>query len=132
VDGLTRLLWASTDGTASLWLMGEDNIYRSFAILGPFSRWAPIGVSVGSDGYSRLMWRDLDGRMIVWSVDASGTPFNNQTCYGPYAGYMPDEISCGADGLTRVLWNNTNGTTSLWLMNPNNTLNTHYQFALQF
>ena len=43
-DGLTRVLWASPEGTGTLWLMGLDNVLRnSFGFCGDFGESSGCG-----------------------------------------------------------------------------------------
>jgi hypothetical protein len=35
-DGLLRLEWNNTDGTASLWILGADGSFAGVGVFGPF------------------------------------------------------------------------------------------------
>jgi hypothetical protein len=122
-DGLTRVLWANPLGIASLWIMNAQNEYQSSTIFGPYAGWIPNDIDVGSDDLARVLWTNtVDARAIVWSVNATGTPTNNQNFYGPFNGYTAQHVACGSDGFTRLTWVKNDGTLSFWHMSSNNTM----------
>ena len=120
-DGISRVLWTDPNGTVSLWWLNEDNSFQKNMIYGPFAGWVATDIAVGSDNLTRILWTNAnDGRAVVWSVDTTGNPTNNQNFYGPYAGYTAAALACGSDGLTRLIWANPLGIASLWIMNAQN------------
>jgi hypothetical protein len=122
-DGLTRLLWANPQGIASLWFMNPQNQALGSYTYGPYAGWIPTDIGVGSDKLARVLWTNTgDGRAVVWSVDASGNPSDNQNFYGPYPGYTAQRIACGSDGFTRLTWLSEDGILSFWHMAADNTL----------
>ena len=122
-DGLTRLLWANPQGIASLWFMNPQNQALGSYTYGPYAGWIPTDIGVGSDKLARVLWTNTgDGRAVVWSVDASGNPSDNQNFYGPYPGYTAQRVACGPDGFTRLTWLSEDGILSFWHMAADNTL----------
>ena len=122
-DGLSRLIWANPLGIASLWIMNVQNQYQSSTIFGPYTGWIPTDIDVGSDDLARVLWTNtVDGRAIVWSVNATGTPTNNQNFDGPFNGYTAQHVACGTDGFTRLTWLRGDGTLSFWHMSSENIM----------
>jgi hypothetical protein len=122
-DGLTRLIWANPLGIASYWIMTANNQMQSYTLFGPYTDWIPTDIDVDSDDLARVLWTNtVDGRAIVWSVDASGNPTNNQNFYGPFNGYTAQRVACGSDGFTRLTWLSGDGTLSFWHMAPDNIM----------
>jgi streptogramin lyase len=110
-DGLTRVLWTSEDGSASLWLEGSHGNQGSFQF-GPMSGWSAVDVAAGIAGTTHLLWTREDASVALWTLDGAGQVRTKAT-YGPYPGWTASAISDGADGLTRLLWKKLDGTAGL-------------------
>ncbi len=110
----THLLWAKTDGTASLWTINTDNSY-SHAEYGPYSGWMARAVADAPDGSVWLLWTSANGAASLWNVTNGSY---THTEYGPYASYAAVSLSVGSDGSPRLLWNKNDGTALLWTVNP--------------
>jgi streptogramin lyase len=122
-DGLTRVLWTSEGGSASLWLVGSQGNQASFQF-GAISGWSAVDVAAGVAGTTHLLWTHVDGSVALWSVDGSGHVLTNAT-YGPYPGWTALAISDGADGLTRLLWKKADGTAGLSIISSEGIIATH-------
>ena len=110
-DGVARILWTKTDGSAALWRVDASGNFTHFDY-GPFSGWTARGLAVGSDNVPRILWTNTSGQISLWSVNAQGG-FTFQY-FGPYTGYTASLIAVGADNAPRILWNKTDGSVSLW------------------
>ena len=53
-DGVTRLLWASNQNQAALWLLNAGSVLQSSQIFGPYPGWTATDVTVGSDNQTRI------------------------------------------------------------------------------
>jgi hypothetical protein len=128
-DGLTRVLWSKNDGSVGLSLIGAGGITATHRFAGD-PGWTARDIAVGSDNQTRILRANADGRMVLWSVDNSGTVTNAGTVYGPpVSGQAATRISAGADGLTRVLWTSPEGTGTLWLMSLDNVRQRSFGFG---
>jgi len=128
-DGLTRVLWNKSDGSAGLSLLGAGGIVATYRF-GGVPGLSAQDIAVGSDNRTRILWANADGRMVLWSVDNSGAVTNSGTDYGPpVSGQAATRISAGADGLTRVLWTSPEGTGTLWLMSLDNVRQSSFGFG---
>ncbi len=110
-DGVARILWTKTDGSAALWRVDSSGGFTQ-TTYGPFSGWFPQSLAVGGDNVPRIMWTYTDGTMSLWSVDAQGG-YTYQN-FGPYSGYTVYLIAVGANNVPRILWYKTDDSISLW------------------
>jgi sugar lactone lactonase YvrE len=120
-DGLSRILWRRSDGSAGLSLFGAEGPIASYR-LGPVAGWAAMDLAVGADGQTRILWTHLDGRMALWRVDDPGNPTALGPIYPPPSGFTASRVAAGPDGLTRVLWTDVNGNAVLWILSADNVL----------
>jgi len=68
-DGNSRLLWANTNGAASVWVVSPLGAFLTGREYGPYAGWAPRTLSTGSDSQSRLLWNHADTRGSLWTLD---------------------------------------------------------------
>ena len=122
-SGHTHLLWNNSDGRVMLWSIAADG---SFTVNGfgpytdgaPQNKWSATAVATGPDGKSHLLWNNTDGRVMLWTVDDSGS--FTLAGYGPYTDGAPQNVwhaaavSVGLDNGVHLLWSNTDGRAMLW------------------
>ena len=120
----THVLWNNPDGKVMLWNVAPDGTYTSNTF-GPYTDdgtqatpWHASALATGPDGKSHILWTNPDGRVILWTVDDSGS-FTYQV-YGPYtdgaAGtpWSATSLSVGPDNVAHILWTNPDGRVILW------------------
>ena len=120
----THVLWNNPDGKVMLWNVAPDGTHTS-STFGPYTDdgtqatpWHAAALATGPDGKSHILWTNPDGRVILWTVDDSGS-FTYQV-YGPYtdgaAGtpWSATSLSVGPDNVAHILWNNPDGRVILW------------------
>ena len=73
-DLYTRLLWKTSNGSVSLWLLDPAMNYVSYRAYGPYLGWEPLGISTGADNYTRMLWKYTDGTISLWLLDRSIVP----------------------------------------------------------
>ena len=107
------LLWANTDGTASVWNLHDTAPDQTCALYGPYSGWTPKAVAQGPNGSTRLLWTNTDGRAALWNL-ADTHPEATCLVYGPYPGWTATALTVGPDNAAHLLWDNADGRVSLW------------------
>ena len=138
------VLWNSADGQVQVRAVNSDGSQTTLSTFGPYTDagdqgvpgntalWRAVAVAHAPDGTLRLLWDHPDGRVMLWRLNASGTPLTI-TGYGPYddqgdAGVPGNTaiwhaigLSVGADGLTHLLWDHPDGRAMLWNVNADDT-----------
>ena len=120
----THLLWNNTDGRVILWSLAADGSF-TYHLFGPYTDgsastpWHASALATGPDGKSHLLWTNPDGRVILWTVDDSGS--FSYAVYGPYTDdgtaatpWSAKALSVGPDNILHILWTNPNGRVILW------------------
>lgn len=107
------LLWANTDGTASVWNLRDAQPDQTCALYGPYSRWTPQTLVQGPNGSTRLLWTNTDGRAALWNL-ADAHPDATCVVYGPYPGWTAKAMAVGPDNAVHLLWDNVSGEIALW------------------
>ena len=121
--GRTHLLWNNTDGRVMLWSIAQNgsftlNGFGPYTDGAPQNLWHATAVATGPDGKSHLLWNNTDGRVMLWTVDDSGS--FTLAGYGPYTDngannlWSATGVSVGPDNVVHLLWNNTDGRVMLW------------------
>lgn len=137
-------LWNSADGQVQVRGVNPDGTQTTLGTFGPYTDsgdqgvpgnaalWKAIAVARVPDGTLRLLWQHPDGRVMLWRLDASGTPLSI-TGYGPYDDTgdqgVPGNtgvwhavgLTVSADGLTHLLWDHPDGRAMLWNVNSDDT-----------
>ena len=126
----THLLWNNTDGRVILWSIAADGTF-TYQVYGPYTDgstdtpWRAAALATGPDGLSHILWTNPDGKVILWTVDDSGT--FTYAVYGPYQDGAPNTpwsakaLSVGADNVVHILWTNPDHRVILW--NVDSTFN---------
>ena len=126
----THLLWNNTDGRVILWSIAADGTF-TYQVYGPYTDgsastpWSAAALATGPDGLSHILWTNPDGKVILWTVDDSGT--FTYAVYGPYQDGAPNTpwtakaLSVGADNVVHILWTNPDHRVILW--NVDSTFN---------
>lgn len=117
-DLYTRLLWKTSNGSVSLWLLDPAMNYVSYRAYGPYLGWEPLGISTGADNYTRMLWKYTDGTISLWLLDPD-LNFVTYKQFGPYPTYIPETVSALRNGYTSVLWKRTDGEIQVWLLDNN-------------
>ncbi len=141
---LACVLWNSADGQVQVRAANSDGSQTTLGTFGPYTDsgdtgvpgntalWKAIAVVHAPDGTLRLLWQHPDGRVMLWRLNASGTPLSI-TGYGPYTDWTDTGVpgntavwhaaglSVSADGLTHLLWDHPDGRAMLWNVSSNNT-----------
>ncbi|MGO8670243.1 MAG: fibronectin type III domain-containing protein, partial [Capsulimonadaceae bacterium] len=107
-----HVLWASSNGTLSLWNYNTATGGYTEDIYGPFANWTPTAIADGPDGMTRVLWDCGGGAASIWSVNTSTGAFT-QNSFGPYPGWTASGISVTPSNITHVLWTTTGGA-SVW------------------
>ena len=120
----THLLWNNTDGRVILWSLAADGSF-TYHLFGPYTDgspntpWSAAALATGPDGKSHLLWTNPDGRVILWTVDDTGS--FSYAVYGPYTDdgtaatpWSAKALSVGPDNILHILWTNPNGRVILW------------------
>ena len=122
-SGHTHLLWNNSDGRVMLWSIAADgsftlNGFGPYTDGAPQNKWSATAVATGPDGKGHLLWNNTDGRVMLWTVDDSGS--FTLAGYGPYTDNAPQNVwhaaavSVGLDNIVHLLWSNTDGRAMLW------------------
>ena len=120
-DGVSRLLWHSPDGRATIWHVYPDGRFDTSQAYGPYvdsaGIWQAVAVSVGPDDVAHILWHSPDGRATLWFVNPDGS-FGSSQAYGPYvdsAGiWQAVALATGPDGVSRLLWHSPDGRATIW------------------
>ena len=121
--GHTHLLWNNSDARVMLWSVAQDgsftlNGFGPYTDNAPGNVWHATAVATGADGVSHLLWNNTDGRVMLWTVDDSGS--FTLAGYGPYTDNAPQNkwsavgVSVGPDNVVHLLWSNTDHRAMLW------------------
>lgn len=121
-DGVSDLLWRSTEGTVTNWLGQSDgsftNNWFNFNIHAD-SNWQIVGThDFNGDGISDIMWRSMDGTLTNWLGQANGGFLNNFSNFHVNASSNWQIAGFGdfnGDGRSDILWRSADGTVSDWL-----------------
>ena len=112
-SNVTHILWTNTNGTASVWNLGDPNPAASSHLYGPYPGWTARAIAEGGDGTPRLLWTNTSGAASLWNL-ADANPPATAHLYGPYSGWTAKALTVGPDNRAHLLWNNTSGQVSLW------------------
>jgi hypothetical protein len=131
-DGISDLLWRSTEGTVTNWLGHSDGSFTTnwsnFHIHAD-SNWQIVGThDFDGDGISDIMWRSNDGVLTNWLGQANGAFANNFSNFNVIASSNWQIAGFGdfnGDGRNDILWRSNDGTVSDWLANPNGGFTTN-------
>ena len=119
----THVLWNNTDGRVILWSTAQDgsltyHVFGPYTDGSPSTPWSAKALATGPDGKSHILWTNPDGRVILWTVDDSGS--FTYAAYGPYTDGSPSTpwsakaLSVGADNVVHLLWTNPDHRVILW------------------
>ncbi len=114
--GSAHVLWANSNGQASVWNMADASPAATCKVFGPYPGWTAQAVAEGPDGNVRLLWDSTDGQVSVWNL-ADANPAATCKLYGPYSGWSGKALAVGPDNAAHLLWDNTDGRVSLWNLN---------------
>jgi len=123
VSSHTHPLWNNSDGRVMFWNVASDgsftlNGFGPYTDNAPQNKWSATAVATGADGLSHLLWNNTDGRVMLWTVDDSGS--FTLAGYGPYTDNAPQNkwsavgVSVGPDNTVHLLWSNTDHRAMLW------------------
>ena len=82
-DGKTRLLWSSTSGAASVWVLDGAGNALSSVSFGPYAGWTAQRTAAGSDGVTRVLWQKTDATAGLWLFGANNG-VTSAFAFGPY------------------------------------------------
>jgi hypothetical protein len=114
-DGLTRILWNKSDGTAGVSVVSPDGSFATTRY-GPAAGWTALDIAVGGDGVTRVLWANENGRFVLAILDAAGQLVK----YGPIynaSDAAPLRLACGPGGSSRILFTGTDGRCFFWILN---------------
>ena len=126
-SGGPTLLWAGSNGSASIWTIDTSGNATSKTKYGSYSGWTARNYHRNNDGTANMLWVNTDGTASAWTtIDTSGNP-TSKTKYGPYPGWTAKSYHKNSDGTANMLWVNTDGTASIWTIDTSNGISKlHY------
>ena len=135
-DGVSRLLWRSPDGRATVWRVNADNSFSTSQAYGPYvdadGIWQATAISVGPDNIAHLLWHSPDGRATVWRINADNS-FSTSQSYGPYVDangiWQAVALATGPDGVSHLLWRSPDGRATIWRVNADNSFSTSQSYG---
>ena len=127
-NGVSRILWHSPDGRATLWYVNPDGTYGTSPAYGPYTDgdgiWQAVADSVGPDNVAHILWHSPDGRATFWFVNLDGTN-GTSVAYGPYndggGPWQATALATGPNGVSHIQWSHLDGRATLWFVNSNGT-----------
>lgn len=122
------LLW-NKSGAASLWKIGPTGSI-SYASFGPYSGWAPVGLSSDASGNAYILWNHAaDGEIWIYQINSSLSLSAVQD-FGPFTGWTASSFAVGSGGDIHILWSHTSdGEISLWTVSSNGSITFMYDHS---
>jgi VCBS repeat protein len=131
-DGSTSddIVWRSTSGEVSMWLMSDTEINASHDVTSGGTpvqvdpSWSMVGVGdFNDDGRADMLWRNAAGQISEWQMNGSviastGFITSQGSVVAPDATWHIVQIGdFNGDGQSDILWRSDSGAVAEWLMN---------------
>ncbi len=129
-DGGSDILWRSSSGATSMWLMdgaaiaNATAIYADGVVINPDPSWTIAGIGdFNNDKHADILWRSSSGAVAVWTMNGGNVTSgafatSNGAVAAPDASWSVAGVGdFDGDHNADVLWRKTDGTLVEWFMN---------------
>jgi hypothetical protein len=118
-NGTSDVLFQSTDGNLSIWLMSGATVAASsiFAFAAP-SVWSIRGTGdFDGDGKADILWQDTSGNVSIWEMNGAAVASSALAGFADPSWHIRATGDFNGDGKSDILFQNDNGNLSMWQMN---------------
>ena len=117
-DSMSDVLWDSTNGTPTVWLMDDTSISSRSTLPDIGNSWRILSTAhFNTDGDADILLENSGGTPAIWLMN--GTSISSLAALptlGPSWQFLATADFNG-DHTSDILWENTAGTPEIWLMN---------------
>jgi len=121
-DGMSDVLWDSTNGTPTIWLMNGTSLSSASSLPDIGNSWqiVDIGHFDGAGTDADILLENSGGTPVIWLMNGTSISSGAALPTVGTAWHVLGAADFSGNGFSDILWESTSGTPAIWMMNGTN------------